>query len=203
MRCCLYWMAILGCHTRQLRLDTGPVTSSIAARSKGKSLARSWVFRWRMFTNATRLLHIESMDWTWQFCTIPNGVWLHFLPLWIAYIINISTWIALRLSTCHTFPRHTRKGGKEGRVAGDLTYIVWKVHLTFRITCITDQMGKAAIKGPDECGPIVDFVGAFLDVFRRKVVDLEAYLPVTSCQNQTLEHLLNRSKWKRTMFLWK
>ena len=62
-------------------------------------------------------------------------------------------------------------------------------------------MGKAAIKGPDECGPIVDFVGAFLDVFRRKVVDLEAYLPVTSCQNQTLEHLLNRSKWKRTMFL--
>ena len=31
---------------------------------------------------------------------------------------------------------------------------------------------------------------------RRKVVDLEAYLPVTSCQNQTLEHLLNGSKGK-------
>jgi len=61
-------------------------------------------------------------------------------------------------------------------------------------------MGKAAIKGPDECGPIVDFVGAFLDVFRRKVVDLEAYLPVTSCQNQTLEHLWNGSKGKGRCF---
>lgn len=131
---------------------------------QGKVTCSQWSFTERMFTNATRLLHIESMDWAWQFCTFPNGVWLHFLPSWIAYIINISTWIALRLSTCHTFPRHTRKGGKEGRVAGDLTYIVWKVHLTFRITFITDQMRKAAIKGPDECGPIVDFVGAFLDV---------------------------------------
>ena len=62
-------------------------------------------------------------------------------------------------------------------------------------------MGKAAIKGPDECGPIVDFVGVFLDVFRRKVVDLEAYLPVTSCQKSNLGTLVEWIQRKRTMFL--